>query len=103
MYASHTQGADLNFNTEEEAEQVQLVFDNAISCLSEEDKGLGAVQHMVPLLRAGIGVHHSGLLPILKELVELLFQEHLLKVGPCLAKVFTAVSDHTNHMFPGKQ
>ena len=29
---------------------------------------------MLPLLRNGIGVHHSGLLPILKELVELLFQ-----------------------------
>jgi replicative superfamily II helicase len=28
----------------------------------------------------GIGVHHSGLLPILKELVEILFQEQLLKV-----------------------
>ncbi|CAI5510097.1 unnamed protein product [Closterium sp. Naga37s-1] len=28
----------------------------------------------------GVGVHHSGLLPILKELIEILFQEGLLKV-----------------------
>ncbi len=32
------------------------------------------------MLKRGIGIHHSGLLPILKELVELLFQEGLLKV-----------------------
>jgi len=31
------------------------------------------------MLRRGVGVHHSGLLPILKELVELLFQEGLVK------------------------
>ncbi|PIA65423.1 hypothetical protein AQUCO_00100723v1 [Aquilegia coerulea] len=29
----------------------------------------------------GIGVHHSGLLPILKEGIEILFQEGLIKVG----------------------
>ena len=35
---------------------------------------------MLPLLKRGIGVHHSGMLPILKETVELLFQEGFLKV-----------------------
>ena len=35
---------------------------------------------MLPLLQRGIAVHHSGLLPLLKELVELLFQEQLVKV-----------------------
>lgn len=32
------------------------------------------------MLKRGIGVHHSGLLPILKEVVEILFQEGLIKV-----------------------
>jgi ATP-dependent RNA helicase DOB1 len=32
------------------------------------------------MLLKGVAVHHSGLLPILKELVEILFQEHLIKV-----------------------
>lgn len=36
---------------------------------------------MLPLLKRGIGVHHSGLLPILKEVIEILFQEGLIKVG----------------------
>ncbi|KAG1668857.1 hypothetical protein FOA52_004952 [Chlamydomonas sp. UWO 241] len=32
------------------------------------------------MLKRGIGIHHSGLLPILKEVVEVLFQESLIKV-----------------------
>jgi superfamily II RNA helicase len=36
------------------------------------------------MLLKGVAVHHSGLLPILKELVEILFQEHLIKVCPSL-------------------
>ena len=36
---------------------------------------------MLPnLLRRGIGIHHGGLIPIVKEVIELLFQEGLLKV-----------------------
>ena len=34
----------------------------------------------MPLLQRGIGIHHSGLLPILKETVEILFSEGLIKV-----------------------
>ena len=34
------------------------------------------------MVRQGVGVHHSGLLPIVKELVELLFAEGLIKVAP---------------------
>ena len=34
---------------------------------------------MLPLLRRGIGIHHGGLLPILKETIEILFGEGLIK------------------------
>eukprot|EP00252_Welwitschia_mirabilis_P018829 TRINITY_DN4218_c0_g1_i1.p1 TRINITY_DN4218_c0_g1~~TRINITY_DN4218_c0_g1_i1.p1 ORF type:complete len:993 (+),score=171.89 TRINITY_DN4218_c0_g1_i1:142-3120(+) len=69
----------LDFNSEEEKQTVEHVFQNAILCLNEEDRSLPAVQLMLPLLKRGIAVHHSGLLPIIKELVELLFQEGLIK------------------------
>ena len=36
---------------------------------------------MLPLLKRGIGIHHGGLLPILKETIEILFGEGLLKVS----------------------
>ena len=32
------------------------------------------------ILRRGIGIHHGGLIPIVKEVNELLFQEGLIKV-----------------------
>ena len=35
---------------------------------------------MLPLLQRGIGIHHGGLLPILKEVIEILFGEGLVKV-----------------------
>jgi superfamily II RNA helicase len=36
---------------------------------------------VLPLLKRGIGIHHSGLLPILKETIEILFSEGLIKVN----------------------
>ena len=41
---------------------------------------LPQIHHLLPMLKRGIGVHHSGLLPLLKEVVEILFQEGLIKV-----------------------
>lgn len=51
-----------------------------MQCLSSEDRELPAIEKMLPMLQRGIGVHHSGLLPILKELIEILFSEQLIKV-----------------------
>jgi len=36
---------------------------------------------MKSLLEKGIGVHHSGILPFLKEVVEMLFQVGYVKVS----------------------
>ncbi|TPX17115.1 uncharacterized protein E0L32_003233 [Thyridium curvatum] len=70
----------MNFNNDSEQTMVNKVFENAIEMLSEEDRELPQITHILPLLRKGIGVHHSGLLPILKETIEILFQEGLIKV-----------------------
>ncbi|KAG8898141.1 ATP-dependent RNA helicase mtr4 [Tulasnella sp. 403] len=72
--------AKLDLNKEEEAEQVETIFKNAMDCLSETERGLPQIEHILPLLKRGIGIHHGGLLPILKETVEILFQEGLIKV-----------------------
>eukprot|EP00741_Cyanophora_paradoxa_P014004 tig00020723_g13518.t1 len=73
------QMAKLDFNDEDEKKLVETVFNNAIDSLSEDDKHIPQVEHILPLLKRGIGIHHSGLLPILKEVIEILFQEGLLK------------------------
>ncbi|KAF1921823.1 rRNA-processing arch domain-containing protein [Ampelomyces quisqualis] len=72
--------SQLAFNDDSEKAMVTKVFNSAIEMLSEEDRALPQIQHILPLLRRGIGVHHSGLLPILKETIEILFQEGLIKV-----------------------
>ncbi|XP_042906930.1 exosome RNA helicase MTR4 [Parasteatoda tepidariorum] len=74
------QMAKLDFNSAEEKPLVEEVFKNAMDVLSDEDKKLPQVEHVLPLLKRGIGIHHSGLLPILKETIEILFSEGLIKV-----------------------
>jgi ATP-dependent RNA helicase DOB1 len=71
---------NLAFNDDSEKEMVQKVFDSAMEMLSPEDRKLPQIINLLPLLRRGVGVHHSGLLPILKETIEILFQEGLIKV-----------------------
>lgn len=70
----------LDLNDTENKELVTEIFDSAINQLSEEDRGLRQFEEMRSLLLRGIGIHHSGLLPILKELVEILFQEGLVRI-----------------------
>ncbi|CAN1323952.1 DExH-box ATP-dependent RNA helicase DExH10 [Linum perenne] len=105
----------LDFNSPEEKELVDQVFNNGIQCLNEEDRSLPAIELMLPLLQRGIAVHHSGLLPVIKELVELLFQEGLVKAlfatetfamglnMPAKTVVFTAVKkfDGDSHRLIG--
>ncbi|KAF8626453.1 hypothetical protein AX15_004869 [Amanita polypyramis BW_CC] len=68
------------FNSTDEQELVTNIFNNAIENLSSSDRQLPQITNLLPLLRRGIGIHHGGLLPILKEVIEILFQEGLIKV-----------------------
>jgi ATP-dependent RNA helicase DOB1 len=69
----------LDFNTTAEKQLVDEVFNNAMDVLSDDDRNLPQVENLLPLLRRGIGIHHGGLLPILKETIEILFGEGLIK------------------------
>ena len=71
--------SSLDFNSDEEKKLVDAIYDSAIEVLSDDDRKLPEVTSIINRLRRGIGVHHSGMLPILKELTEILFQEGLLK------------------------
>ncbi len=74
------QVSKIDFNTDEERRLVSDVFKNALESLAEEDRQLPQIASILPLLKNGIGIHHSGLLPILKEVIEILFQEGLIKL-----------------------
>jgi ATP-dependent RNA helicase DOB1 len=73
------QMAKLDFTTSDEKTLIEQVFLNAIDSLSEDDRQLPQIDAILPLLKKGVGIHHGGLLPILKEVIEILFQESLLK------------------------
>ncbi|XP_061475421.1 superkiller complex protein 2 [Rhineura floridana] len=63
-----------------EKSEIHVFFQKCISRLKGTDRQLPQVLHMVDLLKRGIGVHHSGILPILKEVVEMLFSKGLVKI-----------------------
>ncbi|XP_065313106.1 exosome RNA helicase MTR4-like isoform X2 [Gordionus sp. m RMFG-2023] len=73
------QVSKMDFNTIEEKALVEEVFNNAIDILSDDDKKLPQINHLLPILKKGVGIHHSGLLPIIKETIEILFSEGLIK------------------------
>ncbi|KAJ3757287.1 antiviral helicase [Lentinula raphanica] len=68
------------FNSLEEEDLVSTIFANAVESLSPDDRNLPHITQLILLLKRGIAIHHSGLLPVLKEVVEILFQEGLIKV-----------------------
>lgn len=73
--------AHLQVNSVEEAKLVDAIFWSAMDILPPQDRTLPQVTNALPMLRRGIGVHHSGLLPIVKEAIEVLFAEGLIKVS----------------------
>ena len=68
-----------DYTDDVEKSLISQVYNNAIESLGEDDQKLPQVQALLPLLKRGIGIHHGGLLPILKEIVEILFSEGLIK------------------------
>ncbi|RKO97190.1 DSHCT-domain-containing protein, partial [Caulochytrium protostelioides] len=60
--------------------EIRVFVDQSLTRLSPADRQLPQVVVVTGLLMRGIAVHHSGLLPILKEVVEILFTRGLVKV-----------------------
>ncbi|VTZ66196.1 ATP-dependent RNA helicase, putative [Plasmodium chabaudi chabaudi] len=70
----------VNLTDDSEKAVIKELYENAIQILADDDRALPQVQFILPLLLRGIGIHHGGLLPIIKEIIEIMFQESLLKV-----------------------
>jgi len=60
--------------------QIEQVLASYIGSMRPEDQQLEQVQAVLQLARKGIGFHHAGLLPVLKQLVEVLFTRGLMQV-----------------------
>ncbi|EFJ37244.1 hypothetical protein SELMODRAFT_403447 [Selaginella moellendorffii] len=71
-------GSDLTTSTEKGV--IRVFCNKAFSRLKGTDRQLPQVLRIEELLKRGIGVHHAGLLPIVKEVVEMLFCRGVIKV-----------------------
>lgn len=68
-----------DLTTKDEKDRITEIFTNAVNILSDEDRRLPQITSVLTILQKGIGIHHGGLLPLIKEVIEILFQEGLLK------------------------
>lgn len=63
-----------------EATEISHLFDSYIREFGDRYLGSAQVWKVKSLLEKGVCYHHSGLLPVLKEIIELIFSKGLLKV-----------------------
>eukprot|EP00794_Sanderia_malayensis_P015879 gene15879-17479_t len=77
---SATQLTSIDLTSKSEKSSIHVFIQKCVARLKGLDKQLPQVVWMQELLKRGIGVHHSGILPILKEMVEILFQKGLVKL-----------------------
>ncbi|KZO92822.1 antiviral helicase [Calocera viscosa TUFC12733] len=94
-----------------EKSEVHVTVEKALTRLKGTDKKLPQIARMRDLLSRGIGVHHGGLLPIVKEVVEILFSRGLVKVlfatetfamgvnMPARSVVFSGIRKHDGRHF----
>lgn len=69
-----------DFCTAQEKSAIHMITEKSLARLKPEDRVLPQIIRLRELLSRGIAVHHGGLLPIVKELVEILFAQTLVKV-----------------------
>ncbi len=79
-YAEGLAAARPSLATPEQAARIDEIVANHLRELRPEDFALEQVRTITYLVRKGIGFHHAGLLPILKQLVEVLFGRGLMQV-----------------------
>ncbi|KAK6347763.1 hypothetical protein TWF718_005592 [Orbilia javanica] len=72
--------SNLDYCTANEKSAIHMIVEKSIARLRIEDRQLPQIRRLRDLLSRGIAVHHGGLLPIVKEMVEILFAKSLVKV-----------------------
>lgn len=77
-YADWLEG--VNFCNGKEKSQIFMFIEKSVTRLKKEDRELPQILKIRSLLERGIAVHHGGLLPIVKELIEMLFARGLIRV-----------------------
>uniref|UniRef100_A0A914Y6I8 Helicase ATP-binding domain-containing protein n=1 Tax=Panagrolaimus superbus TaxID=310955 RepID=A0A914Y6I8_9BILA len=69
----------IDLTTANEKAAVRKLFVKYLDSFQECDRNLPQIKQMQELCNRGFAIHHSGILPVLKELVEILFQRGYVK------------------------
>jgi antiviral helicase SKI2 len=69
-----------DFATKEESSKIISFFDKCVALLGPKDRNLNQIRVVRSILLKGIGIHHAGLIPILKEIIEILYSKGLIKI-----------------------
>ncbi|KUJ09312.1 antiviral helicase [Mollisia scopiformis] len=100
-----------DFCTATEKSAIHMIIEKSIARLKPEDRLLPQIVRLRDMLGRGIAVHHGGLLPIVKEVVEILFAQTLVKILfatetfamglnlPTRTVVFSGYRKHDGHSF----
>ncbi|KAH8550493.1 NUC185 domain-containing protein [Umbelopsis sp. PMI_123] len=108
-YASALSNLDLTSSTEKS--EIHVFIEKSLARLRGSDRELPQVIRTRDLLSRGVAVHHGGLLPIIKEIVEILFARGLVKVlfatetfamgvnMPARSVVFSGIRKHDGRSF----
>jgi antiviral helicase SKI2 len=72
--------SNIDYCTAAEKSAIHMTIEKSLARLSPEDRRLPQIAKLREMLSRGIAVHHGGMLPIVKEVVEILFARTLVKV-----------------------
>ena len=101
----------LDLTSNRDKSEIHVFCDKAFSRLTSEDRRLPQILRIKEMLKRGLGIHHAGLLPIVKEVVEMLFCRGVIKVlfatetfamgvnAPARAVVFQSTRKHDGRDF----
>ncbi len=101
----------LDFLHKKNKHTTKQFINDCLTIINKTDRELPQIKYVTDLLLRGIGIHHSGLLPILKEIVEILFQNGTIKIlfatetfamgvnMPAKTVVFSSLKKHDGQQF----
>uniref|UniRef100_A0A5S6R2P2 Uncharacterized protein n=1 Tax=Trichuris muris TaxID=70415 RepID=A0A5S6R2P2_TRIMR len=99
----------MDLTSSSEKSKVHRFFEHCIARLSPSDRNAPQILTIQEMCKRGIAVHHSGVLPIMKEAVEILFQQGFVRIlfatetfamgvnMPARTVVFDSVEKHDGH------
>lgn len=79
MYANMI-NSSINLVTIDEINNINQTFDSKLSKYKDEYSSLPQYKQIKTMINIGVAYHHAGLLPVLKEIIEILFKKGLIKV-----------------------